>query len=171
MDSFILGVDGMVKYHQGFDSEIPFFHHELFHVYHHQHYQHTGEFWSALWQEGLATYVSEALNEGSTQKELLLNMPDNMITKINQTLDFHWSDLYKKLESRDEEDYERYFLIRDDDQDIVMRSGYYLGYLIAKEMAKTRTLYELANLEPEVLLPMIQSTIKQLKATEDPFSA
>ncbi len=34
---FILGIDGMVKYHQGFTSEVPFFHHELFHVYHGQY--------------------------------------------------------------------------------------------------------------------------------------
>ncbi len=55
---FVLGVDGMVKYHKGFSSEIPFFHHELFHVYHGQYLAEEEVLWVALWAEGLATLVS-----------------------------------------------------------------------------------------------------------------
>lgn len=44
----IFGVDGMAKYHNG-KTEVPFFHHELFHVYHEQKGFNTPNIYTSLW--------------------------------------------------------------------------------------------------------------------------
>jgi hypothetical protein len=56
-------------------TERPFFHHELFHVYNGQFFGDCDPLWCALWTEGLAVYVSEQLNPGATDAELLLTSP------------------------------------------------------------------------------------------------
>ncbi len=161
-DYFILGIDGMVQYHKGFDSEIPFFHHELFHVYHSQHMKEEKALWAALWAEGLATYVSKKLNPESTLKDLMLDLPEGMVREIENDIDFYWKDLRKKLRSTAEGDYREYFLLSSQKGRITIRSGYYLGYLLAKEVAKTKTLSEMAKMKPKSILPMLERKIDAL---------
>ncbi len=161
-DYFILGIDGMVKYHKGFHSEIPFFHHELFHVYHSQYVKGEKALWAALWAEGLATYVSEKLNPESTHKEMMLDVPEGMVTKIENDIDFYWNDLRNKLRSNSKDDYAKYFLMSAQKSRITIRSGYYLGYLLAKEIGKTKTLSEMAKMKPKSILPMLERKIDEL---------
>lgn len=160
---FILGIDGMVKYHKGMTSETPFFHHELFHVYHGQFLAEEQIVWLALWVEGLATYASKKLNPEATYKDMLLDMPHGMINKINSDLLFHWNDLESKLESRKDTDFTHYFLMNSKHKRIVVRSGYYLGYLIAKEIGQEKDLSEMAKMSRDEILPTIRKTIKKLK--------
>lgn len=104
---FILGLDGMVKYHKGFTSEVPFFHHELFHVYHSQYLTEEMTFWVGLWGEGLATYAAERLNPQASLEELMLSK--SMVAQVNKNLGFYWQDLLSKLESKDEEGLRKVF--------------------------------------------------------------
>lgn len=161
---FVFGIDGMAKFHQGFKSEIPFFHHELFHVYHSQYLQEEDALWNSLWVEGLATYASEQLNPNTSLKELMLDLPAGMVERIDANLDYHWADLNKKLNSKDESDYRTYFLMASKDTKIVIRAGYYLGYLIAKEIGKTKSLREMAQLKSYEILPLIKSEIQKLRS-------
>lgn len=158
---FILGIDGMVKYHHDFISEVPFFHHELFHVYHAQYLTEDMRFWIALWGEGLATYVAEKLNPKAPIKDLMLS--EIMITQVNQNIAFYWKDLLTKLESKNEKDYEKYFLLSSTDKQIANRAGYYLGYLIAKEAAKHKSIPELVKLNPSDTIDLIRQTIETLR--------
>ena len=158
---FILGVDGMVRYHQGFSTESPFFHHELFHVYHNQYLPEDKVIWVALWAEGLATYASEILNPGSSLKDLMLDLPANMVREINDDLLNHWVDLESKLESRKDEDYESYFLLSSTNQKVIKRAGYYLGYLLAKEIGKTKSLAEMAEMKPKDILLLLKTHLKK----------
>ncbi len=163
---FILGIDGMVKYHKGFESEIPFFHHELFHVYHGQYLPEEQVLWIALWAEGLATYASQKLNPSASMKDLMLDIPEGMVSRIDYQLDFHWDDLSKKLESKTDADYETYFLMSSKNKKIIPRSGYYLGYLIAVELGKDRSVAELAKLKPTEILPLMKTAISRLRANK-----
>ncbi len=160
---FILGVDGMIKYHKDFSSEIPFFHHELFHVYHGQYLPEEDILWVALWAEGLATYVSEQLNPQASMKDLMLDLPEGMIGKIQANIDYHWMDLTEKLTSKNEVDYETYFLLSSKDKKIVKRAGYYLGYLLAKEIGRTRSVPQMAQMRSDEILPLLKATIGKIQ--------
>lgn len=159
---FILGIDGMVNYHQGFVSETPFFHHELFHVYHSQYFPEEQVMWIALWAEGLATYASEKLNPKASFKDLLLDLPEGMVKRIENDIAFHWNDLKSKLKSTNEDDYESYFSVSSEETRIVTRAGYYLGYLLAKEIGKTKSLSEMAQMEINAILPTLEEKIEEL---------
>lgn len=160
-ETLIFGIDGMIKHHNG-KSEIPFFHHELFHAYHMQHLNAESAVWSALWVEGLATYISESLNPGSSLQDLLLDLPVGMVERCKKDIPFLWSDLKSKLRSKDGEDYSNYFLMNSKHPKIPPRAGYYLGYLVAKELGKTRTLYELSRLRGKKLESLIFKTIESI---------
>ncbi len=159
---FILGIDGMVKYHQGFASETPFFHHELFHVYHSQYFPEEQIVWIALWSEGLATYASEKLNPKASFRELLLDIPEGMVKRIEKDTAFHWKDLKSKLKSTNDDDYESYFSLSSKETRIVTRAGYYLGYLLAKEIGKTKSLSEMAQMDINTILPLLEQKIEEL---------
>jgi hypothetical protein len=40
------------------------------------------------------------------------------------------------------------------------RSGYYIGYLVAKDLGKTRTLLELATLTPTEIRPRVEQLLR-----------
>ncbi len=167
----IFGIDGMVNYHKGFTSEIPFFHHELFHIYHGQYFPEEQVIWIALWTEGLASYASQKLNPEASMKDLILDLPEGMVRKIDKSLDEHWADLTKKLNSKSDIDYETYFLMSSKDKKIVPRAGYYLGYLLAKEVGKTKSVNEMAQMKPNEVLPLLKlalKTVRKEKTNEKP---
>jgi hypothetical protein len=70
--------------------------------------------------------------------------------------------LTKKLTSRSDADYEAYFLMSSKDKKIVPRAGYYLGYLIAKEIGKTKSVSDMAQMKPGEILPLLKTTIEKL---------
>ncbi|MBY0471561.1 hypothetical protein K2X30_10380 [bacterium] len=156
---FIFGVDLMVKNHKGYTSEVPFFHHELFHMYHRQFLPEERVIWNSLWAEGLATYAAKKLNPNATMKDLILDLPEGMIPKIKKDLAFHWSDLASKLTSRDADDHKSYFRLSSENKKVVVRAGYYLGYLLAQEIGKTMSLSEMAQLDEAHLVPLLQKII------------
>jgi len=160
---FILGIDGMVNYHKGIQNEVPFFHHELFHVLHSQYFKEEQVIWVALWAEGLATYVSEKLNPNASIEDLMLGQ--DLVRDVNKSLDKHWINLHSNLESTTDKDYETYFLVSSKNPSIVKRAGYYLGYLLAKEVGKTKTINEMAKMSKSEVLPLIQKTIKTLQTS------
>ena len=120
--------------------------HELFHVYHGEVVAEDPDtFGWALWSEGLATYVSRRLNPKVPEQEVCCLPP---IGPVQAAMDRIVPEALKLLDSEKREDYARYFLGGATDLDIPPRSGYYLGYLIATEAGKTRTLEQLAALTP-----------------------
>lgn len=160
---FILGIDGMVKYHKGFTSEVPFFHHELFHVYHGQFLPDTQSIYLSLWSEGLATYISKKLNPNASLREMLLGLPEGMTEDIRKEWDYHWKNLTSKLTSTKDDDYETYFLFSSKHKKIIKRAGYYLGYLIAEEIGKTKSISEMAKMSPNEVLPLMKKAIQTIQ--------
>lgn len=143
----MFGADMIARIHAG-DRVTPLFHHELFHEYHRNHFNGcSGNIWPALWREGLATFVSSRLNPSATDSELLLTVPAGMKTNTAKNLPAALADLLAKLDKDDEKDSAALFQSSSQSgAGLPARRGYYLGYLLAEQAGRTRTLDQLARL-------------------------
>lgn len=131
------GVDMIALLHPA--QELPaFFHHELFHIYHAQQIgaaeppEDEQPLWWALWNEGLASYVSWQLNPTLSSGEIFW-VPRDMEAQVQPKL-AHAARLMLDdgLDSHD--GYARWFQGGEHPPDLPARSGYYLGYLMAKRL-------------------------------------
>jgi uncharacterized protein YjaZ len=128
-----------------FPDESAFFHHELFHTYHHAA-DGCATVICALWQEGLAVYVASMLHPKAGLPELLLNIPSNMVPDTDARREQSFAQLRDVLDSSDEKVLGALFMSGDDGSGLPQRRGYYLGLLVAREIGKGRTLTDLAHL-------------------------
>jgi hypothetical protein len=162
---FIFGVDVMAKFH-GDGSESAFFHHELFHVYHSQAAPDCGDagIWNNLWTEGLAVYVSKVMNPDANNKELLLDVPENMAARTRAALPQALAQLESVLDKNDGPTYTDLFSRHGDAGPLPHRRGYYLGYLVAQEAGKTRDIRELAKLNCSQVKETVFSGVRALRA-------
>jgi hypothetical protein len=162
---FVFGVDAMAKYH-GDGSESAFFHHELFHLYHAPYMAQCNDagIWANLWTEGLAVYVSKVLNPEADDKEMLLDVPDNMAARTRAVLPEALAQLESVLDKNDDHTFAGLFFRRGDAGKLPKRRGYYLGYLVAQEAGKTRDVRELAKLSCGQVKEIVYSTVHELRA-------
>lgn len=167
-DYLVFGVDGMVQYHDfpDYKTESPFFHHELFHVYHRDFFTGCDNVWCYVWTEGLATYVAKQLNPDATESELLLNYPIGMAQDVRRNLRPNLIDLKSRIATSEEADY-RALLSLGDDGNLPARRGYYLGYLIANEMGKEHTLQDLARMPRDEVEPLFMKALDTLIAQSE----
>lgn len=160
----IFAIDGMLRYH-GNNDEAPFFVHELFHVYQ-QHYlghcQSAG-LWLPLWQEGLAVYVSQVLFPQANYSELLLDIPAGSVQQIQARLPAALSQLESLLDSSDAGLYASLFGFSQDYSGWPARRGYYLGYLIARQLGRSQNLRMLARMDCRQARQAVQSGMQQLR--------
>jgi len=78
----VFGADVIAQLHAG--NLQPFFHHELFHVYHAQFFTECEQMWCALWSEGLAVLAAQRLNPSATDAELLLDSPQPIRAEVER---------------------------------------------------------------------------------------
>ncbi|UYZ57660.1 DUF2268 domain-containing protein [Hymenobacter latericus] len=166
--ALLFGLD-MIAYVYGHEADpAPFFHHEFFHVYHSQFFERNESVASALWREGLATYVAHALNPSANGVNLF-GLPLNTPARTQADLPRYARELRAALDSEKREDYARYFLGGMDAQAATpARSGYYLGYLVAEKLAKRHSLPELAHANLAQLRPEIEQALLELETTPAP---
>lgn len=126
----------------------PFLEHELFHVHHGNLHPGAPETVAgALWEEGLATYVSAALNPGATHDEI--SVPDALVAQATPRIPELSRRLLEHLDDPDEgATYRQFFLGSTERVEVPSRSGYLIGWRIAEALGKTRSLAELAALPP-----------------------
>lgn len=159
----IFGADGMVRYHK-WENETPFFHHELFHLHHSRFFVECEEVWCSLWAEGLATLVSERMNPDAPPAELLLAFPPDMVTATDENLAAAFDQLKSVLSSSEQADYAGLFTPKADATGLPGRRGYYLGLLIARDLAASRDLQALARLSNDEMKPLLFATVDALSA-------
>lgn len=148
-DYLVFGLDVMARLH-GTKDESAFYQHELFHTYHQQQLGDCddGQVWSSLWKEGLATHVSQVLNPGADESQLLLDFPSGMPARTRAVLPQALRQLRSVWASEDDTTWGGLFHLRTDDgTGLPGRRGYYLGYLVAREAGKRFSLQELAKLD------------------------
>lgn len=163
-EALLFGVDGIALHHPPGSDLGPFFHHELFHLYHQQMFEEqaaemTRTIAMALWAEGLAVYVSERLNEGATFDDLLLT--SEMVEQTDARLPELAADLAAHLNSGDRRIYASYFLGADGGR-VPKRCGYYIGLLVARRVGEGRTLKGLARLHGAPLVEEIAAALTEL---------
>ncbi|RZF93768.1 hypothetical protein EXT42_04880 [Pseudoalteromonas sp. CO302Y] len=162
----MFGVDLMAKYHT-WKNDTPFFHHELFHVYHEKLFQCKDELWCSIWTEGLATYVSHKLTPAASDDELMLNIPSNLVKKIRTRKLDSLVDLKKKFYSKKPEIYSSFFNFAKDETKLPYRRGYYLGYILAKEIGKNYSLEQLAKMDKKTVESLLQKGLDSLIESQD----
>jgi hypothetical protein len=164
--ALIFGADVIAQVHKGWKSEAPFFHHELFHVYHEPRLGKCDAIWCSLWSEGLATHVAETLNPGSSEAELLLDHPDDMAAQTRAALLPTLEALAPDLERVDEKLYADLFNGGKADGPLPRRRGYYIGLLVAREIGRTRDLKTMANLTATEAQPLVAEAVQLLLSAE-----
>jgi|SRR5579863_1864082 len=157
----MFGVDEIARIHGQENSAL--FSHELFHVYHEQIIKQESDaiYWS-LWEEGLATYVSRSLNPELPENKICC-LPD--VNAVRPVLPKIAGELLMKLDSTSESDSARYFLGGRKNLDLPERSGYYVGYLIAQELGESRSLAELARLQPAAVRELEEDSLRRMQST------
>lgn len=163
---FIFGLESMIKFHN-FSNRTPFFHHELFHLYHFQvrKAEFREELWEYLWIEGLATYMSHVLNPTATYIDLALDVPEGLVNKCEKNFPDIIEALLASFDSKSPEVYAKFFLPNANDEIIPSRAAYYIGYLLAKEIAKTAAPATLVNLGGDALKLQLRKALQQLLRT------
>jgi hypothetical protein len=160
----LLGLDGLAKYH-GVDARLPvILSHELFHVYHFQvnplpRDADQVELYRLIWQEGLATYVSQVLNPDASLADVLLD--PRLAEEGPKFVPMFAHSLLTQLESTDDATAALYLSYRRGGQ-IPARMGYLIGYEIARRTAATRQITELARLRGHALLDLVRREMQSL---------
>ena len=154
----VFGADVMARlYAPG--KERPFFHHELFHVYNRQFFGDCNPLWCALWMEGLAIYVSERLNPGATDADLLLTSPRPIRAAVDANLARAVCAMRARLDSTVQQDYASFFFGSSSFEELPPRSGYYIGYLALKQIGNTRLLSVLAHFNQKQARAALESAL------------
>jgi hypothetical protein len=157
----MFGADLMARAYADRDPR-PFLHHELFHLYHSRTFRDCPMVWCNLWNEGLATYVSHRLNPEATDAELLLESPEPLRPAVDRNRREAVCTVLQRLES--EEDNATMFSSRRFNARLPGRFGYYVGYLVAAEAGKTRSLVQLAQLPDEAVRPLVEASLRALES-------
>jgi hypothetical protein len=143
--------------------------HEMFHRYHYQAAGYSDDLnerqpiWQALWVEGLATYASQVLAPGTTLGDALAD--GELAQRAAPSLPSLASDLLLHMDETNLAVFNTYFAYGDEDvqrRGLPWRSGYYVGYLVAKDLARRHTLAALAHLKGSRLHDMVAAELRRL---------
>ena len=157
----VFGADVMARLHAP-GKERPFFHHELFHVYNEQFFGNCEPLWCALWTEGLAVYVSEQLNPGATDADLLLTSPGPIRTAVDAHLAHAVCAIRARLDSTSQQDHAAFFSGNSHFDDLPPRAGYYLGYLALRQAGKSHSLSSLAHFNQQGARSALDDALNEL---------
>lgn len=163
--ALLFGVDVIARvYGEEADPE-SFFDHELFHLYHHQFPDPLleGTLGRSLWTEGLAVYVADRLNPG-TPAAVLFGLPRDTPERVRANLPAYAREMRQKLLLRSPEEEKRWFQGSGDGTDFPGRAGYTLGYLVAREVARGKSLRQLARLRGKALRRELERALDTLAA-------
>jgi hypothetical protein len=148
------------------------FAHEIFHLYHQQ--QEPEEFaeylgpaaapmtlYKILWTEGLATYVSHALNPSASMLDIFPGDKE-LIEKGPALLATFAPEMIKKMDSKSPNEAAKFFGYDPARKgaEFPSRFGYYLGMRVAEKLSAKYTLTQLAHLHGEELKSEIDSALR-----------
>src|SRR5262249_50249129 len=127
---------------------------------------HDASLSDSLWAEGLATFVSQCLNPSATAESVFM---DSILSKTSEKLlpalakDFHRvkdelveSKTHPKL-------YGQWFLMHKRPNNLFpTRSGYFLGFYVAKRLNKKYTLDEMARWPFQLAREHVRNTLEDM---------
>jgi len=157
-DVMVFGADGIAKYHSPADIG-PFFDHEFLHIEQGAFFKDCDAIWCSLWQEGLATAAAAQMNPGIDDQGLMLTLPK----PIPAAVDAHWREalcyLSAKQEATDPASYKSLFYGNGGTDILPPRSGYYIGYKLARRLLRAHSLVELAHLPNDRAGPLVKGEL------------
>ncbi len=157
----LFGSDVIARLHMAHDIQ-PFFHHELFHLYHQRRFTSCEAVWCGLWTEGLAVYVAKSLNPEASDEELLLTQPEPIRPAVDQHRDLAVCTVVAQLDSQDQTIARGLFSEGRLSPELPSRFGYYVGYLAAGEMGRTHTPKQVAAMKPAEVRPALEAALRRL---------
>ena len=157
----LFGADVIARLHMGHDIR-PFFHHELFHLYHQRRFTSCEAVWCGLWTEGLAVYVAKSLNPKATDEDLLLTQPEPLRPAVDRNRDLAVCTVVAQLDSKDETIGAALFSSGRLRPELPPRFGYFVGYLAAGEMGRTSSPKQLASMTPAQVRPALEAALRRL---------
>jgi len=157
------GIDMIALLHQPQDMP-AFFAHELFHIYHAQalgvHPEDDDRTWWAMWEEGLATYVSRQMNQPQTEQQVLW-IPSDLVAQMEKPGVMKETAKQMLADFDTTEHYRYWFTAGHSAPNLPSRAGYFMGLRMAEELGRTRSLQELAHLTPAEVEPMAKAFLEE----------
>jgi hypothetical protein len=168
--ALVLGVDALERERDQISLAV-FFTHEFFHRYHFEaagfsdDLEDRQEIWRNLWAEGLATYMSEVLTPNATAADALM-LPRDLEQRAQPLTARMAAELLGGLDGTDEKLFSKYFTTGTgvERHGIPPRAGYYVGYIVVRQLAGRYSLEQLAHLKGEKLHREIEQTLRALAA-------
>lgn len=157
----LFGADMIASLHKGNDPK-PLVQHELFHIYHQQHFSNCGAMWCSLWVEGLATYAAQELNPGASDSELLLTVPEPIRPQVEANRDEAVCAVVERLDSQDDEARSALFSFKRMSANLPPRFGYLVGSWVAADLGRGRSIAQLASLEGNPLRSEIEKSLRSM---------
>lgn len=161
LNSLLLALDGMAKFHGKNAPIAVIFSHELFHLYHFQLNPPPADpdqvpLYRLIWQEGLACYASSLLNPDSPMQDILFD--PRLAIEGPKFVRSSARQLLSDLQSTDDIQTAEYMTYRTSGA-APPRMGYLIGYRIAAKLAKQHSLSELARLRDPGLRFMMRREV------------
>lgn len=177
--SLVFGVDTIAQFWT--PEALPvFLSHELFHRYHFQVAGFSDDLaerdliWRSLWAEGLATYVSARLNPSNPLSDALI-VPKDLEARAKPFVPQMAAELLAAADKVDAGTFAKFFEGGDAEAKRLgwpSRSGYYIGYLVAEDLGRRRSLDELAHMKgPELRAEIGEALARLSKARVTPPTA
>jgi hypothetical protein len=179
-DAVILGTEEIgvaMKSKTGFDVLVQ---HELTHLYHQQvnremremveqvymppFPQGRAKLYQVMWLEGLAVYTSKHLNPTAPDKEVLVS--NTLAADVKSRWPRLGAEVRKYLDSTKKADIDAFHFAPDVRRPVPRRTGYYVGMLVARQLAKKYTFPEMCRLSGPTLRAEIEQTLLQLEKTD-----
>lgn len=167
--ALVLGVDTIAEFETS--ASLPvFLSHELFHRYNFEAAGFSDDLgerdliWRSLWAEGLATYVSAQLNPSNPLSDALI-FPKDLEARAKPFVAQMASDLLAAADSVDSVIFAEFFEVEGLGAKRLgwpPRSGYYVGYLVAQDLGRRRSLSELAHMQGPALRAEIGRSLERL---------
>jgi hypothetical protein len=159
----MFGADVIAKLYK--DKPIqPFLHHELFHILHHRTFQECDTVWCNLWSEGLAVYVASQLNPGASDASLLLTYPSSLRDAVEAHRTEALCAVRGRLNSTDPKDAAPLFIGGSTplSPNLPPRFAYYVGYVVAQDLGRTRSLKQLAAMKNDEVRPLVEQSLARM---------
>jgi hypothetical protein len=165
----MFGADMIDRLHSNSPIQ-PFFHHELFHLLHRRTFAECEIVWCGLWTEGLATYVASLLNPGASDESLLLTEPKPLRDAVEAHRTEAICAVRTRLDSTDMQEAGPMFMggSRQISPNLPPRFAYYVGYLVAQDLGRARSLKQLAALKNAQVKPLIVQSLDRMATCTPP---
>ncbi|MFO0745327.1 MAG: hypothetical protein U1F43_06560 [Myxococcota bacterium] len=135
--------------------------HEQFHLHHFRSFSPSGGLYRGVWSEGLASYVAAVLVPNTKLSEVL-GFDGASVDKMASLFDRLVADVLANMDSPDPSLKRAYLGMEPNDSWVPPGSGYYVGLMLAMELAKSHDLATMAGWDADTVHRNMKETLPTL---------